>query len=175
MIQSQRNDLEPWYVRKKKFQNTSTSGKLFKKQSNEEAGKVTQTRHTLWVVFHVIFIVVLLIISGIFIVFFLSLFFYEESLTSRFPIYFSSAIVPFILGVTLIFNLIGIVCAKLSKNNEEINKITLAFRFLRGQVEIEEQRKGIPAPEMALYQFIRQVRSYSMLSLIHISEPTRPY
>ena len=170
MIQSHRNDLEPWYVRKKKFQNTNTSGKSFKKTSNEEVEKSSQTRQMLLVVSHIFLVLFFSVLSGVL----FTLLFLESSTSNRFTIFLVLAIFSLLFSVFLIFNKIGFICSKLSKNNEEMNKISLAFKYLRGQIEVEEPRKGIPAPEMALYQFIQQVRAYAMEKTFLKQKQDRP-
>jgi hypothetical protein len=39
--------------------------------------------------------------------------------------------------------------------------LTVAFQWLRGQIRLDEGRRGPPAPELALAQFVSQVRAYA--------------
>jgi len=57
---------------------------------------------------------------------------------------------------------IGAVCRFLTTKNQGISDITLGCHYLNGRVEKEEPRKGIPAPELVLQQFIQQVKSYAI-------------
>lgn len=170
MIQSHRNDLEPWYVRKKKFQNTSTTGKSYKKTSNEEVGKSSHTKQTITLIAHIFLVLMFSILSGVF----FTLLFLENPIANKFVVFLSLAILFLSMSVFLVLYKIGLICSKLSKSNEDINKLALAFKFLLGQVEVEEPRKGIPAPEMALYQFIQQVRAYAMEKTFLKQKQDRP-
>ncbi|APJ03314.1 hypothetical protein [Silvanigrella aquatica] len=158
MIQSHRNDLEPWYVRKKKFQNSNVLGSSPKKTANEEVGKLSHAKQTIMLMIYILLAVVFAIISGVFFVLpFLSNIPGSESI-----IFVSIAIISLLLSLFFIFYQIGSICFCLAPKNEGTNQFALGIKYLRGQIELEEPRKGIPAPEMALYQFIQQVRAYAM-------------
>jgi|GEM_PF-681748 len=55
----------------------------------------------------------------------------------------------------------GDVFASLSEVHAKENPVTLALGVMRGDLRVEESRKGMPAPEMALLQFVQQVRAYA--------------
>ena len=157
MIQSHRNDFEPWYVRKKKYQPQNSFNKPSKPGLNEELDKKEQVKRSFILFVCLFFIIVTAISAGVFIA--LSIF--EKSIHLNLGILILCALFFLLISICLMILLIGYVCANILKNNS-VNKFSFAFQFLKGQLHIEEPRKGIPAPEMALYQFIQQVRAYAM-------------
>ncbi|MGY3804050.1 hypothetical protein ACWNT8_08320 [Pigmentibacter ruber] len=157
MIQSHRNDIEPWYVRKKKYQPQNFLHKPSKPGLNEELDKKQQIKRSIFLFVCIFFIMITAISSGVFI----TLAIFEKSILSNTTIFIVCALALFFVSIGLMILLIGFVCANILKNNS-INKFSYAVQFLKGQLHIEEPRKGIPAPEMALYQFIQQVRAYAM-------------
>ncbi len=158
MIQSHRNDIEPWYVRKKKFPAQNSNNKTSKKGSSEELVKKQQVRSTVFFLLNMFFLILCTVSAGVF----LTLSFYDKSFLATSGIYVVTAILLLAVAIVLFFLIIGGICSSILKNKDQIGKFSYAFLFLKGQVQIEEPRKGIPAPEMALYQFIQQVRAYAM-------------
>jgi hypothetical protein len=81
----------------------------------------------------------------------------------------SGANALFALGATvLMLGALALVLRQLGKTlgsaSEKFagdNPLSLALAALRGDISIEETRKGVPAPEMALHQFVQQVRAYA--------------
>lgn len=57
---------------------------------------------------------------------------------------------------------IGKCCAFFQPKNSYENSFVLGGLFLLGHLKREEPRKGIPAPEMALSQFVTQVKAYAL-------------
>jgi hypothetical protein len=170
MIQSHRNDLEPWYVRKKKFQNPNVLGSSSKKASNDEVGKGGHAKQSAMLVIYIFLALFFAIISGIF----FTLPFIENVFGVRLAIFLSIAIFSLLASAFFIFYEIGSICFYLAPKNEGSNYFALGIRYLRGHIEVEEPRKGIPAPEMALYQFIQQVRAYAMEKTFLKQKQDRP-
>lgn len=65
-------------------------------------------------------------------------------------------------AVFLFIYQIGSVCSFFAQKNDSTSFFHLGVKYLRGEILPEEPRKGIPAPEIALYQFVTQVRAYAM-------------
>ncbi len=170
MIQSHRNDLEPWYVRKKKFQNSNVLGNSLKKASNDEVGKVGHAKQSAMLMVYIFFALIFAIISGVF----FTLPFLENVIGIKRVVFISIAIVSLFFSMFFIFYEIGSICFYLAPRNEGGNFFSLGTKYLRGQIELEEPRKGIPAPEMALYQFIQQVRAYAMEKTFLKQKQDRP-
>jgi hypothetical protein len=84
-----------------------------------------------------------------------------EDLLSK-DYYNSNSILFLILCFATLLYQIGSICSHFSESNTEDSNISLGLKYLQGLVEREEHRKGIPAPEMALYQFVQQVRAYAI-------------
>jgi len=159
MIQSQRNDLEPWYVKKKKFNTSNVAGDFSKKNSTNEMTDVVQAKQPMVVIVCLFCVIIFSVSSGVF----AALSFFEtNALQNKFMWYLLGSFISLILSLFFIFYQIGIICSHLISNKNNLNKISLSVKFLKNQIYFEEPRKGIPAPEMALYQFIQQVRAYAM-------------
>jgi hypothetical protein len=171
MIQSHRNDLEPWYVRKKKFQNPNVLSNSFKKASNDEVGKVGHTKQSVLLIIYIFLVMIFAIMSGVF----FTLPFFENISGIRLFVLISIGLVSLILSVFFIFYKIGSICFYLAPKNEGNNYFSLGIKYLNGQIELEELRKGVPAPEMALYQFIQQVRAYAMEKTFLKQKQDRPH
>lgn len=56
---------------------------------------------------------------------------------------------------------VGFICRVLAPHYEQESPLSLGVRFFRGELKCDEARKGILAPEMALNQFVQQVRAYA--------------
>ena len=89
-----------------------------------------------------------------------SSFFYFQDKTSHMVLW-SLSIVCAVLGCLCLLHQIGSVCSYFAPKYNDNSRITVALKFLQGEIQREEPRTGIPAPEMALYQFVQQVRSYA--------------
>lgn len=158
MIQSHRNDIEPWYVRKKKVSAQNSLNKASKKGVGDENVNKQQFKKTLFLFLSILFVLFAAIFTG----FFSALAFYEKSLFATTGLYILMAIILFLGSILVFLFIIGFICSVILKDKDQISKFSYALQFFKGQVHIEEPRKGIPAPEMALYQFIQQVRAYAM-------------
>lgn len=72
-----------------------------------------------------------------------------------------AAVVLFVVAVLLLLRQVGRTFASVSEKHADHEVLPLAFGVLRGDLKAEESRKGMPAPEMALHQFVQQVRAYA--------------
>lgn len=61
----------------------------------------------------------------------------------------------------LIFRFLGAELAKVLPLHGSDSSLVVAMKWLRGQLKIDEGRRGPPAPELALGQFVSQVRAYA--------------
>lgn len=68
----------------------------------------------------------------------------------------------FLFAILALLDQIGRVCSEFTQKHNYESKIRIGFRYLKKNVEKEDARRGIPAPEMALYQFVQQVRAYAL-------------
>lgn len=66
-----------------------------------------------------------------------------------------------VVAVLLLLRQVGRTFACVSEKHVDHEVLPLAFGVLRGDLRAEESRKGMPAPEMALHQFVQQVRAYA--------------
>lgn len=78
-----------------------------------------------------------------------------------FPVAVMASIGLLFLSGLFMLRLVGAVAGRLSSKHGTDSPLRLALSVTRGEVKGEEARKGIPAPEMALYQFVQQVRAYA--------------
>lgn len=69
-----------------------------------------------------------------------------------------------VLALAALFFLVrqgGVLLSLASDSNQHIEPFSLALSALKGELHFDESRKGVPAPEMALLQFVQQVRAYA--------------
>lgn len=157
MLQSQRNNLEPWYIRKKKFQSSNVLSNSTKKSSKNEINKEKSQKQWILRTIYIFMTITFAISSGTF----FTLIFIGNLTGIKQIIIIASAIVFLLITFLFIIYGIGNICDQFAHKNNFSNYFSLGIKFLQGKIEIEEPRKGIPAPEMALYQFIHQVRAYA--------------
>lgn len=65
------------------------------------------------------------------------------------------------LAFALCLRAIGSTLTRVSSKHVNTPPMSLALDVFKGQAVFEEGRKGVPAPEMALQQFVQQVRAYA--------------
>ena len=77
-------------------------------------------------------------------------------------------LLPGVLAVLFIFISAYVVLFQLGKmvlsfqpKTAHGSAVTLAMAFLKGEVHADDGKKGLPAPELALQQFVMQVRAYA--------------
>jgi hypothetical protein len=66
-----------------------------------------------------------------------------------------------ILAGLIVFRFVGTELRNVLPLHASDSPLTVAFYWLRGQVRLDEGRRGPPAPELALSQFVSQVRAYA--------------
>ncbi|MCA2961707.1 MAG: hypothetical protein IOD12_15770 [Silvanigrellales bacterium] len=69
-----------------------------------------------------------------------------------------------VLSVAALFFLVrqgGVLLSLASDKQGDVDPFSLALSALRGELQLDDSRKGVPAPEMALLQFVQQVRAYA--------------
>lgn len=66
-----------------------------------------------------------------------------------------------VLALLLMLRLLGTELSKVLPLHKNDSPFTVAFHWLRNSLKVEEARRGPPAPELALTQFVSQVRSYA--------------
>lgn len=142
MSQIQYNDLKPWYAKKDK-----------QTQKNRK-----EIHSTLLDFIPLVSIILSSVLCGSSLVLALK----QESFSL-----FSFVLILFFLGffllaAFLLIYQIGSICSFLALKKEDISFFHLGVKYLRREITQEEPRKGIPAPEIALYQFVQQVRAYAM-------------
>ncbi len=143
------NSSQPWYVKTKSKQGQRSLRDQQAKQSNRSE----KIKSYYWLFLTYFF-------------FFLSVFVVLVASFSNFRLgyhwlSFLFAFVFFVLSILSIFKFIGKVCSSLVANHADLSHVQLGIKYLQGLVQGEEARQGIPAPEMALFQFVQQVRSYA--------------
>lgn len=67
----------------------------------------------------------------------------------------------FILSLVFLMRFLGSELSQVLPLHKNDGPLTVAFHWLRGELKIEQERRGPPAPELALSQFVAQVRSYA--------------
>jgi hypothetical protein len=157
---NQQNSPQPWYIKKKNSGRdlspyTKTTFNLSEKKSSISKFsklksffiKITPTIAALFFVLISVFL-------------FLHCYFSSLSILIRIICIFTG-VLSIVFSLLCILYQIGSICAHFSNLVSEESKISTGIRYLQGLIEKEESRKGIPAPEMALYQFVQQVRSYA--------------
>lgn len=137
----QYNDLKPWYAKKEK-----------KSQVHKREIKSLQD------LIPFVSIMISSIMCGALFVFAIK----QESFSFVSFLFLLSSFVFFVLSVFLLLHQIGIICHFLLLKKEEAPFFHLGIKYLRHEIIQEEPRKGIPAPEIALHQFVQQVRAYAM-------------
>ncbi|BBH52606.1 hypothetical protein [Fluviispira sanaruensis] len=158
MLQSQRNDPEPWYVRKKKANTAQQTSRVQKNTPENIIDKAIHVKQGVSLVAPFFFSLLFAVAAGVF----FSYCFLSESHGLKLFIYAGGGVLSLIFSIFFLFYKIGAICSYLSPKNEDMNLVALGIKYFQGNVHPEEPRKGIPAPEMALYQFIQQVRAYAM-------------
>ncbi len=74
----------------------------------------------------------------------------------------AGAVALFLFGLLKTLKAVGRSVAQLLDKPKTESRVTLALEFLRGNLGVQESRCGVPAPELALQQFVQQVRAYSV-------------
>jgi hypothetical protein len=82
------------------------------------------------------------------------------------------AILGIFFSFLFLLRQMGSVVARLLPSEETDSPMQLAFRLARGEIRAQESRKGSPAPELALYQFVQQVRAYATEKSYQKNRPT---
>lgn len=159
MNNHQHNSPQPWYVKKKiPHQEQIAVNKYGKRvHVSHMSTKLYKVKRFCVQIFPSV--LAFLFLSAAFVSFVFS---YIHVKNSSFNILFIfSGILFIVFSIVSTLYQIGSVCSYFSKDSREESFLSLAIKFLQGQVLKEEARTGIPAPEMALYQFVQQVRSYA--------------
>ncbi len=144
---------QPWYIKKTLIENHETTNFM---------DRIFIYFKTLKNVLHKIFPYFLLLffigVSG-----FLFQFVFLDSLLSTKKLFVFISIFLFFISSFLIYIYhIGKICTYFSLKNSYENKILIGVHYLMGSLQKEEPRKGIPAPELALSQFVSQVKAYAL-------------
>lgn len=84
-----------------------------------------------------------------------------ESSGISFFIFFIFCLLFLFLSLFCAVYQIGFICRSLSSQYEHESPLSLGLRFFRGELKNDDSRNGILAPEMALNQFVQQVRAYA--------------
>jgi hypothetical protein len=158
MIPSQQNDLEPWYVKKKKTNTTSLLGQGAKKNAKTSSNPSKfMTKRSISLLFYFLMAFVFALFAGIFI----TLAFLNFGVENFYVvIYFAISFFCFFVFIFFVITSVGSVSRFLTFKNEDLHALHLGMKYFNGEIQVEEPRTGIPAPQMALYQFIQQVRAY---------------
>ena len=142
---------EPWYApaNNKKKSNSSSVNRSSYSAPN------TEGKFRLLLVSQGVISIVLAVAAG----------FYLQNITSgtsTSPL-FSIAIAAVFLIVAILFLLrqVGVIISTSLSRHANDSSLSLALRMIRGEIRGEDVRKGTPAPEMALFQFVQQVRAYA--------------
>jgi hypothetical protein len=67
----------------------------------------------------------------------------------------------FIFALVIILRFLGSEFGKILPLHKNDTPMSIAFAWLRNKLKVDEGRRGPPAPELALTQFVSQVRSYA--------------
>ncbi|MBM3383142.1 MAG: hypothetical protein FJY29_11985 [Betaproteobacteria bacterium] len=81
--------------------------------------------------------------------------------TSTSIIAFVIIFVAALFALLLMLRFLGAELTKVLPLHKNDSALTVAFYWLRNSLKVEEARRGPPAPELALSQFVSQVRSYA--------------
>jgi len=141
MSQTQHNDLKPWYEKAEK--------------SNSKKKKLSFSFQEYW---PQVAVIVCSTLCG----FFLASSFAQSSFS--FFSFFLLLLFFAFLGLSLflmVFQL-GSICSFFSKKKNPDSLFHTGLKYLRNEIATEEPRKGTPACEIALSQFVQQVRAYAM-------------
>ena len=65
------------------------------------------------------------------------------------------------VAVFFLIRQVGAVASRLSNKHADESSFQVAISVARGEIRTDDGRRGPPAPEMALYQFVQQVRAYA--------------
>ncbi|MES2615452.1 MAG: hypothetical protein V4591_08560 [Bdellovibrionota bacterium] len=158
MIQNH-NSPQPWYVKKKNSTHETTPrGKSTKGHVPvQQVTKLFKIKCFCVQIFPSLLCILFLISAAL--CFVLSYLHMTKTLSNVF--FIIGGLIFAFLGFIAILYQIGSVCSYFSSKNEQNSCFSLALKYLQGQLQKEEVRSGIPAPEMALYQFVQQVRAYA--------------
>lgn len=74
----------------------------------------------------------------------------------------AASIAFFLFGLLRTLKAVGRAVARSLDKPKTDSRVTLALEFMRGTLGVQETRRGVPAPELALQQFVQQVRAYSV-------------
>ncbi len=156
---NQHNGPQPWYVKKKNpgsEQNPNKRGNRGQLASN--SNKLAKIKFFCVHIFPTVLSLLFLICAALSFI----LGFYRQANSS--PNIILIIISILFLGLCFLATLyqIGSICSNFSDKESGSSYISLAIRYLQGEILREEARSGIPAPEMALYQFVQQVRAYAI-------------
>jgi hypothetical protein len=77
------------------------------------------------------------------------------------PLGISLLLVGVIFSLLVVFRFIGGILRNVLPLHAGESPMTVCFHWLRGQLRLDEGRRGPPAPELALSQFVSQVRAYA--------------
>jgi len=150
------NKQEPWYApaggKKKSSGWSQFSEKNIKRALQTKAERPTWA----WgVIFPIVGTVLCATISGSFVV-------HALSPTESSAIWWVLAVISFVFGgVLALLGVAQLAHFVLPKPQQRENPFEMAFSLMKGEIRAQEPRKGIPAPELALHQFVSQVRAYA--------------
>ena len=157
---NQHNSPQPWYIKKK---NSAEQTKIHK--SGKHANS-TKAETKLYIFIRFCAQIFPLILSSFFLIcacfcFFAAYFHVGSAQFSSNIIFVITGIIFIALALISILYKIGSICSYFLTQDTDNSNLSLAIKYLQGQIQPDEARSGIPAPEMALYQFVQQVRAYA--------------
>ena len=157
--QHQHNSPQPWYIKKK----NSGSEQIVTNKSGRriEPIKVDTKLFKIKKFCVQIFPFILSLLFLICACFSFAASYFHIVNTSSNIIFVIAGILFMAFGFISILYQIGSICNYFSTKDTDDSRLSLAIQYLQGQIQREEPRSGIPAPEMALYQFVQQVRAYA--------------
>jgi hypothetical protein len=71
------------------------------------------------------------------------------------------SILLFVLSAYMALHQAGKIVLAFNPKSGHGNAVQLAIAFLKGEILLDDGKKGLPAPELALNQFVMQVRAYA--------------
>ena len=156
---NQHNTPQPWYVKKKNSNSEPTTrGSLYSsKNAQVHESTFIKCKNFISQIFPFLMSMLFLICASFCFIF---TYFHLQKSTSHF-VFILIGLISILLSFVAILYQIGSICCYFLSNLSEESRLSVALQFLQGKIEKETQRAGIPAPEMALYQFVQQVRAYA--------------
>ena len=143
---------QPWYAPPKKASQTGKQGQAGAKKSS-----LHRTREVLDSIFNVLLSLVFALICG----YFLGLIRTSGENFLNLAAYAAAIGMGLCAAVYFAIRQIGNSLQRAQSQLSSDSSAHVAIRFFKGELQFDESRNGIPAPELALQQFVQQVRAYA--------------